>query len=120
MGSNKYYRRYIEKMVESNPVDIIITRLTKEDDGFGGVDEQEITLPPQTVTFYNRKARREYVSEAGTTIGFMSSSVEKILATADTDILEKDEFTHTGREYRVSFVNDYMGICKQAEVAVIK
>lgn len=120
MGSNKYYRRYIEKMIAANPVTITITRTTKVDDGFGGIDEQRAMLPPQTVTIYNRKAQREIISDSGATMVYTVASVEKMLAMPDADVMEGDEFTHAGREYRVVFVNDLRGICKQAEVEAIK
>lgn len=118
MGSNRYYRRYIEKMINDNPTVITITRIEKVDDGFGGVIEEEVTIQ-ETVTFYNRRSVREIVDESGKGFALSSVSSEKLLALADTSIREGDIFNHAGREYRVSFLQDYRGICKQAELQVI-
>ncbi len=120
MGNNRYYRRYIEKLIASNPATITITRTTKTDDGYGGSDEQEKTLCPQTVTIYNQKARREIANDSGITVAYALSSVEKLLATSSADIAEGDRFTFAGRKYQVLFVKNYMDICKQAELQVVE
>lgn len=116
----KYYRKYVEKIIQADPTDIIITRIQRIPDGYDGWIEEEVTLPPQTVGIYNKKSHREHMDDSGTTIGYLQSSVEKMLCKHDADVLEGDKFTAKGREYRVTFVNNYLDICKQVELEVIK
>jgi hypothetical protein len=117
MGSNLYYKKYIEKLINANPANITIKRKTKIDDGYGGsiIEEKEIR---EIVTFYDRKARREVVTDYGTT--YVGVSVTKILAKGDSDIAEGDTFTYEGKIYKVLHVNPYFDICKQIELEVIK
>lgn len=114
---DKYYKKYIEKLINSNPATITIKREVKNDDGYGGsiIEEKEIT---ETVTFYERKARREVVTDYGTT--YVGIAVTKILAKGDADIVKGDKFTIDDVEYKVLFVKPYKGICKQIELEVIK
>ena len=114
--ADRYYKKYIEKLINSNPATITIKREIKTDDGYGGSinEEKEIT---GTVTFYDRKARREVVTDYGTT--YTGINITKILAKADADIKEGDTFTQEGKKYKVLFVKDYMEICKQIELEVI-
>ncbi|WP_313758559.1 hypothetical protein [Tissierella sp.] len=114
---DRYYKKYIEKLIDSNPIEIKYKRREKIDDGFGGeitkdVDKKEV------VTFYDRKARREVVTDYGTT--YIGVTVTKILAKGNADIVKGDKFTANGVEYRVVFVEPFMDICKQIEVEVIK
>jgi ABC-type Fe2+-enterobactin transport system substrate-binding protein len=120
MGANLYYKKYIEKLITANPEAIIITRTTTTDDGYGGKTENKSTLPPQTVTFYKRKSHREFVSDTGQTVGYLTSSIEKILTKFDADIQKGDIFPNQGRIYKVTFVNTFLDICKQVELEVIK
>lgn len=119
MVGNLYYKKYIEKLIESNPTTINITRIEKVDDGYNGYIEKPVEIT-ETVTFYEKRSNRETVSESGVTIGYMATSIEKILAKANTDIIEGDTFKANGREYKVLFVNQYLDICKQIELEVIK
>lgn len=119
MRGNLYYKKHIEKLINFDPTIINITRIEKTDDGYGGHTETEITIT-ETVTFYEKKANRQTINDKGMVIGYMASSIEKILTKFDADILEGDTFKANGREYLVSFVNPFIGICKQIELEVIK
>lgn len=114
--ADRYYKKYIEKLINSNPATITIKRKIKTDDGYGGsiIEEKEIT---ETVTFYERKARREVLTDYGVT--YAGVQVTKILAKHDADIQEGDTFEYEGKKYKVLFVKDYMEICKQIELEVI-
>ena len=114
--NTRYYKKYIEKLINSNPANITIKRKIEIDDGYGGtiVEEKEIT---ETVTFYERKARREVLTDYGVT--YAGVQVTKILARADADIQEGDTFKHEGKTYKVLYVKPYMEICKQIELEVI-
>lgn len=113
----KYYKKYIEKLINSNPVEINIEREVKIDDGFGG-SIVTIEKAKETVTFYDTKARREIVSDYGKS--YTGISITKILSKGDADIVKGDIFTAEGIEYLVLFVNSYKEICKQIELEVIK
>lgn len=119
MGGNLYYKKYIERLINFDPTTINITRIEKTDDGYGGYTETERTIA-ETVTFYQKKSNRQIVTDTGVNVGHMASSVEKILTKFEADILEGDTFKANGREYKVLFVNPYIGICKQIELEVIK
>lgn len=118
MQGNLYYKKYIEKLINANPTTITIKRFTKVDDGYGGHTTTE-TTHEEIVSFYKRRSNREFVSDSGVSVGFMATSVEKILAKATADIIRGDKFVANDREYRVTFVNSYFDICKQIEVEVI-
>lgn len=117
MGANLYYKKYIEKLINANPADITIKREIKTDDGYGGsiIEEKEIT---ETVTFYDRKARREVVTDYGTT--YTGINITKILALFSADIIEGDVFISEGKTYKTLYVKPYSDICKQIELEVIK
>jgi hypothetical protein len=57
MGANRYSKKYIEKLINSNPADIILTRITKEPDGYEGFIEHPVQIS-LAVTFYTKKAFR--------------------------------------------------------------
>lgn len=117
MIGNLYYKKYIKKLINANPANITIKRKIKIDDGYGGsiVEEKEIN---ETVTFYERKARREVVTDYGTT--YVGINITKILALFNADIIEGDTFTYEGKTYKVLFAKPYLDVCKQIELEVIK
>jgi len=117
MVGNLYYKKYIEKLIYTNPVNIQIKRKVKIDDGYGGETSTNITIN-LTTTLYDRKARREVVSDYGTS--YTGVSVTKMLVKGDADIIKDDTFTIDGTEYKVLFIVPYFDICKQIELEVIK
>lgn len=119
MVGNLYYKKYIEKLINANPTTINITRIEKIPDGYNGYTKKPIEIT-ETVTFYKKRSNREYISESGVSIGYMATSIEKILAKGDANIIEDDTFKANDREYKVIFVNTCFDICKQIEVEVIK
>lgn len=115
--ADKYYKKYIEKLINSNPTNITITRKIETDDGFGGNTIKDVKVE-EIATFYDRKARREIVTDYGKT--YVGVAVTKILAKGNADIIKGDKFTVDDVEYRVLFVKSYKDICKQIELEVIK
>lgn len=115
--ADRYYKKYIEKLINSNPSTINITRKVETDDGFGGVTTEDVEIT-ETVTFYDRKSRREVVTNYGTS--YVGVSVTKILAKGNADIRKDDRFTVAGVEYKVLFAKPFKDICKQIELEVIK
>ena len=115
--NTRYYKKYIEKLINSNPAEIKIKRKEETDDGYGGtiIKEKEVN---EIVTIYERKSRREIVTDSG--IIYAGEKVTKILAKADADIQEGDKFEYEGKQYKVLLVKQYMDICKQIELEVIK
>jgi len=117
MGANLYYKKYIEKLINSNPATITIKRKQEVDDGYGGTIVKTVEVT-ETVAFYERKVRREVISDYGTT--YTGVNITKILARADADIQEGDTFKHEGKTYKVLYVKPYMDICKQIELEMIE
>lgn len=116
MGANLYYKRYIEKLINSNPTTIKIKRKVEIDDGFGGTIIEDIEVT-ETVAFYDRKARREVLTDYGTT--YIGVAVTKILAKGNADIVKNDKFIVNGTEYKALSVEPYKDICKQIELEVV-
>lgn len=114
--NNKYYKKYIQKLISTNPTVIDITRIEKIPDGYGGYTEKPIRTVA-TVTFYEKQARREFVSESGTT--YTGVNVTKVLADDSTDLQKDDTITAAGVKYKVLLVKEYFDICKQVEVEVV-
>ena len=115
--NTKYYKHYVEKTIAANPSVIKIQRTVKTPDGYGGNTETTVEIA-EVVSFYDRKARREVVSEYGTS--YTGVAVTKILAAGDADIKEGDIFTAENKRYRVGFAKKYADICVQAELEMIK
>lgn len=117
MVGNLYYKKYIEKLINANPASIAIKREIKTDDGYSGsiVVEKELT---ETVTFYDRKSRREVVTDYGAT--YVGINITKILTLFSADIIEGDKLNYEGKTYKVLYVKPYFDICKQIELEVIK
>lgn len=112
----KYYKKYIDKLIASNPVTISIVTEIKVPDGYNGF-KKETVITNETVTFYDIKARREVMNDHGKS--YTGISITKILARADADIKKGDTFTVDGTKYKVFFVKNLMNICKQIELEVI-
>lgn len=117
---NKYYKKYVEKLINTNPANITITRTEFISDGFGGGEEKTVTLEPQTATFYDKKTQHEVVSDKGTVTAYYASNTTKLLVMGDADIKEGDVFEYEGKTFKVGFVKPYFDVCKQAELEVIK
>jgi hypothetical protein len=117
--NKKYYRKYIQKLINSNPTSIIITRKTIINDGFGGKIVTDVELDPQTVRIYNKKAQREIISDKGTTTAYYASSTLKMLALSGANLEEGDMFEYAGKLLKIAYIGDYEGICKQVELEVI-
>lgn len=116
--NSKYYKKYIEKMIEQCPTTIEIERVQIIDDGFDGEIKERVKLEPQQVRIYNKKSQRGIVADKGAVIGYMASNTEKLLARHDADIKEGDVFKVDNREYKVLLPKNYMDICVQAELEV--
>lgn|SRR5699024_4529507 len=115
--ADKYYKKYIEKLINDNPTTITIIREIETDDGYGGSTIREEKIE-EIVNFYDNKARREVITDYGKT--YTEVQVTKILAKGNADIRKNDTFTVDSVEYKVFHVNSYREICKQVELEVIK
>jgi len=114
--NTKYYKKYIEKLINSNPASIVLTREIKTDDGYGGHTTGTKTITAR-VSIYEKKSRREVITESG--VHYSGIRISKVLASFDTDIKSNDEFEYQGNLYKVISINPYMDVCKQAEIEVI-
>lgn len=117
--NTRYYQKYIEKLINSNPITITATRKIATEDGYGGKTEEVITLEPQTVTFYNKKVQREVITDKGVTMSGVVPDAVKMLCRGDIDLKEGDNISCEGKSFRVAIIKEYGGICKQAELEVV-
>lgn len=117
MEGNKYYKRYIKKLINFNPTDITIKRNLKIDDGYGGHKEYIQTIS-ETVAFYERKTRKEIVTNDG--ISYTGVNVTKILTEFTTNIIKGDKIIVGDMKYKVLYVKPYFDICNQIELEVIE
>ena len=119
MNNHRFYKAYIDRAIALDPLTITITRTTAADNGYGGTTNTTATIPPQTVRLYTPKGKGQLLVEAGKVTSY-SRVLEKILASGGSDIEEGDLFTKGTQTYRITFVRDYFGICKQCEIEAIK
>lgn len=118
--NKKYYREYIDKIIEQNPVYIEIKRTIEQRDDYGNIKKNKVTLSPQKVFIYNKTYQKDIIKDKGSVVQFMASNIEKLLAKHDADIKEGDTFEIDNRQYKVLYPENYMDICIQAELEVIK
>lgn len=113
----KYYKYYINKLINTLPSTINITRTNIISDGYGG-HTNEIQEFTEVVAFYDKKNRIEIINDSGS--GYSGSSPSRILAKSGANIKTGDYFTIEGREYKVLYVKPYLDICLQVEIEVVK
>lgn len=115
--NDKYYKAYIEKLIEVDPVEINITQRLEIDDGYGGKKyiEKEIS---EIGTFYNKSAFVTKMVESGQ-VNSGRLAKTKLLTRANTDIKKGDKFTVGNRRYEVLYPQNYKNICTQIELDVI-
>lgn len=111
-----YYKKYIDKLINSNPVEIKINKQIKTSDNYGGFTTKTITVVEKAM-LYDTRARREVVTDYGKT--YTGVSITKLLAKGDSEIKKGDTFTLEDVKYKVFSVNDFEPICKQIELEVI-
>lgn len=117
MKHNKYYKKYIDKLINLNPANIKIKRKIKIKDGYGGYVTEEIEID-EVVTFYETKSKIQFINDFGIT--YSNNQAIKILAKSESDIKREDIFVYKDTTYKVIYVKDYFDICKQIEIEVIK
>jgi hypothetical protein len=110
----QYYKKYVEKLINNNPAEIIIKREIKKEDGYGGKIVENIEITSQIVTFYQKKTKREIITDAGEI--YSAVTVTKILAKVDADIKKDDIIECEENKYKVINVENYFNICKQIEL----
>ena len=116
MTSNlNYYKYYIDRLIAVEPVTITLKRPVERDNGFKGKTATISSVGALVGRIYTPKNRTARYAD----LGQHTSTTEKILTKGDADIQEGDRFTVGSVEYRVAFVRDYFGICKQAEIEVV-
>ena len=114
--NSKYYKKYIEKMIDSKPSQLILKRETRQSDGYGGYTSSTTEIPIKG-SVYETKSRRGMLTEAG--IVYTGIRISKLLVSYDTDIKVGDQFIYQDSVYKVIFVDEYMDICKQVEIEVV-
>lgn len=114
---NKYYKAYIEKLINLNPVYITLERNIKTPVGLGGYEYKKKYIDVKGL-FYDRSASREIINDIGKT--YANVTVTKLLIAGDADIKVGDTFTANDLEYRVVYPKEFGGLCLQVELEVVK
>lgn len=119
MNNRKYYIAEVAKIIDLDPTTIELTRTVTEDDGYGG---ETATTTSHSIKgrLYNKKTVRELLDISGQRTSFAAVAAEKLLCLPTEDIEEGDTFTVENRKYKVSMVKNYLDICQQIELTVIK
>lgn len=116
MVGSKYYKRYVEKLIENMPTVITHQKETRIDDGYGG-HTTEIEEIKHKVAIYNEIGRILTMSQAGQS--FTSIGRTMMLTLPDVDLKEGELIYIGSKEYRIYLVKSYFDICKQVEIEVV-
>lgn len=114
-----YYKQYIKDMIGHNPTIITIKRTEEQGNGYGGTVDVELDPFDLTVMVYKKRSNREVIDTSGMIVGYAASGTWKLLASGDADIKRGDTFTADGTSFKVAFVNDFYGICKQVDLEAV-
>lgn len=117
--NNKHYIKEIQKIIDIDKVELNLSRVEKTSDGYGGYTtiKKNINVIGR---LYNKRSVRELSDVKGEYIGLSALAAEKLLTLSNADVKKGDTFTLHDRDYRVHFVNDYLGLCKQIELEVVE
>lgn len=113
-------------IIAQNPASIVITRITKTDDGAGGFTDVSSTLSAQTVRIYARLryTRIVNINEAGWSV----KKTQKMIALYNANIKAEngtylDKFTYNSKIYKVVDVTDILTqnyiVFKECEIEAI-
>lgn len=119
MNNDKHYIKEINKIINVDPIKLELTRVEEVGDGYGGNTTVK-TKANVIGRLYNKKSVRELADVKGEYIGLSALAAEKLLTLSDVDVKKGDTFKVDDRNYRVHFVNDYLGLCKQIELEVLE
>lgn len=97
-------------IINQNPAQIIISRVTNTDDGAGGWVPTTSTLASQTVRIYDSTVKDMSVLLVNDG-GYHRSRIKKMIALWNADIEAENEtfldtFSHGGRDFKVVDVKD--------------
>lgn len=111
----RYLREQTRKFIGENPVDIVLTRYTKVNDGAGGTRTTNEDLPAQRMRVI---AQRSAVAIERRTIGGVTVTPDLVLqGMPETDVVRGDTFTYNGVLMEVVWVHVF-GYEKLAEVTI--
>lgn len=119
MVNKNFYRKQIEVIIRQDPIIFIVEREIHKEDGFGGyvVDKTSLNISGR---LYNKTSFREVYADFGITIPNRTMMADtKLLLAYDSPLEERDVFSALGRTFIVGFINNYLDICKIAELKVI-
>jgi len=96
-----------DNIINQNKAQIIISRITRSDDGAGGWIETPSILDPQDFRIYNKRTRVLNISEGG----WHSQRVTQLIAKYDADIEPENEtfldtFSYGDKDYKITDVKD--------------
>ena len=94
-------------VINQNKASIVISRITRTDDGAGGYSEATTTLASQDVRIYFKQSRTLLVNDGG----YHSERVTKMIAKWNASVLPEsatnlDKFSYGGKTYKIYDVKD--------------
>ena len=100
-------RTFQDDIIAQNPASIIISRITRSDDGAGGWIETPSTLSIQDFRIYNKRTRVLNISEGG----WHSQRVVMMIAKWDAKVEPENEtfldtFSYGDKDYKITDVKD--------------
>lgn len=118
LPAGRYYKSYVQRVINTVGTDITFSRFVGVDDGYGGkLPDTEIPVY-ETVAVYDRASRQYVITDAG--VGYKGAGTTMLLARYEADIQRGDIFDVLGYKFRVLFVKPYFNICKQIEIEVVE
>jgi tRNA G18 (ribose-2'-O)-methylase SpoU len=98
-------RNQQDNLINDNAASIVISRITRSDDGAGGFKETPSTLAAQNIRIYNKNTRVLSIVDGG----WHSQRVTKAVAKYDANIKKEsatylDTFSYGGIAYKVQDV----------------
>lgn len=107
-------REQTEFFIDQNPIDLVLSRITKVDDGAGGTTEDSVPLDAQKMRLV--KPAPSTSVERRTVGGEMVFPTLSVVAQFDADMQRGDTFKYQGLTMEIVWVND-MGYEKIGEAA---
>ncbi|MDD5551198.1 MAG: head-tail adaptor protein [Candidatus Omnitrophica bacterium] len=94
-------------LIEQNKASIVISRITRTDDGAGGWNESTANLTSQDFRIYNKRSRVLNINEGG----WHSQRVTKLIAKYNANVKAEsetylDKFSYGGKTYKITDVKD--------------
>jgi hypothetical protein len=98
-----------DNIINQNKASVVISRITRTDDGAGGYSEATTTLASQDVRIYNKRSRILNINDGGWHTARQTLMVAKYNANVQKEsAIYLDTFTHNSIKYKITDVKPIM------------